>query len=400
MHLTIGKRSMGRGLKPFSVQPLPSGKHGDYKFKVIVNHNHIRRWRLVKNLDNLEQVKQSIIDKIESNISKNDITIKKSIDHLFNYPAPLGFKNLKHAHSRESYAKLFQDFFGKDKSVKSLTSDDIQKLVDHLITVEEKSVSHINCVIAFASKFFRFNFEQGYIDEKPKCPKPLKKKSKKRRVIHQHEEEKILDYFEKIRNKHPKASLVFCLLRYTGIRWNELRGLTFADLDFKDLCIHIRGGESNTKNDTTRTVYMTDVLKDILLRDLDLSFHSSKDKSEYLIESTDSISKQREFGRLFQKAKAHVGITCDNLVVYSLRHTFATNLADKGVSPFIIKDVMGHKNIKTTERYVHMGRDYGDTIRRALNSSENSGKQIERSNKGDHTYAEESTPSFEPSYPG
>jgi site-specific recombinase XerD len=35
-----------------------------------------------------------------------------------------------------------------------------------------------------------------------------------------------------------------------------------------------------------------------------------------------------------------------------LRHTFCTRLHQKGVSPFVIKDLAGHKSLSTTMRYV------------------------------------------------
>ncbi|GAH88892.1 unnamed protein product, partial [marine sediment metagenome] len=35
-----------------------------------------------------------------------------------------------------------------------------------------------------------------------------------------------------------------------------------------------------------------------------------------------------------------------------LRHTFCTRLHQKGVSPFTIKDLAGHKSLDTTMRYI------------------------------------------------
>lgn len=40
-------------------------------------------------------------------------------------------------------------------------------------------------------------------------------------------------------------------------------------------------------------------------------------------------------------------------VLYSLRHTFGTRLAESGASPFDVKDLMGHSDIRVSQKYVH-----------------------------------------------
>ena len=37
-----------------------------------------------------------------------------------------------------------------------------------------------------------------------------------------------------------------------------------------------------------------------------------------------------------------------------LRHTFCTRLHQKGVGPFTIKDLAGHKSLNTTMRYIRI----------------------------------------------
>lgn len=43
---------------------------------------------------------------------------------------------------------------------------------------------------------------------------------------------------------------------------------------------------------------------------------------------------------------------------HSLRHTFASNLAAKGASLPALKEILGHKKITTTERYLHVTPDH------------------------------------------
>ena len=60
----------------------------------------------------------------------------------------------------------------------------------------------------------------------------------------------------------------------------------------------------------------------------------------------------------------------DRITVHTLRHTFASWLSIAGVSFRIIRELLGHKSIQTTERYSHLGsnglRPYYTELARAV----------------------------------
>jgi integrase len=44
--------------------------------------------------------------------------------------------------------------------------------------------------------------------------------------------------------------------------------------------------------------------------------------------------------------------------IHSLRHTFGTHMAMKGVPVNVLKELMGHSSIRVTERYMHVAADH------------------------------------------
>jgi site-specific recombinase XerD len=68
-----------------------------------------------------------------------------------------------------------------------------------------------------------------------------------------------------------------------------------------------------------------------------------------------------------KNALEQIGLEGD---VHKLRHTFASSLAMKGVDLGSIRDLLGHTDIATTQRYAHLAPDHLRKAVRALTSGQ------------------------------
>ena len=57
----------------------------------------------------------------------------------------------------------------------------------------------------------------------------------------------------------------------------------------------------------------------------------------------------------------------ENIHFHSLRHSFASNLANKGVPLIAIKELLGHSDISTTQIYDHvLDQETEEAVRNAF----------------------------------
>ncbi|HSU28797.1 MAG TPA: tyrosine-type recombinase/integrase [Chitinophagaceae bacterium] len=161
-------------------------------------------------------------------------------------------------------------------------------------------------------------------------------------------EDELRRLFNALSNKKHKAMLFTAYS--AGLRVSELIHLRISDIDSQRMQIFIR----RAKGKKDRYVNLSPVLLDILRQYI--KEYRPKPK-EFLFESEQTFTAYpaRTVQQIFQNAKLRAGISKE-VGIHSLRHSFATHLLDKGTDIRYIKELLGHFNIKTTERYLHVSK--------------------------------------------
>lgn len=124
----------------------------------------------------------------------------------------------------------------------------------------------------------------------------------------------------------------------TGFRFSEAFKFTVVG---NLACL---GGD--TKNDSPRRIPMTDRAREAAAIMQAHRWHLNG----WNVEQRWSWASHR-WGSLMQ-ASGTVGVT-----LHILRHTCASRLVQRGVNLYVVKDWLGHKSIRTTERYAHLAPD-------------------------------------------
>jgi integrase/recombinase XerD len=161
-------------------------------------------------------------------------------------------------------------------------------------------------------------------------------------------EDELSRLFNALLNRKHKAMLF--TIYSAGLRVSELVHLRLQDIDAVRMQIFVQ----RAKGKKDRYVNLSPLLLDILRKYIQMEERRPK---EYLFESgqTGTAYSIRTVQEIFHQAKQKARISKD-VGIHSLRHSFATHLLDKGVDIRYIKDLLGHFNIKTTERYLHVSK--------------------------------------------
>jgi integrase/recombinase XerD len=225
-----------------------------------------------------------------------------------------------------------------DKSPDQLGPEEIRKY--QLFLLDEKKVKLSTYIQAVAAlRFFYRNTLNRKIDiERIRLPRYETKLP----VILSKDEVKAL--LEAPKNLGHRA--ILATLYGAGLRVSEATSLKVSDLDRARKIIHVRGG----KGKKDRQVMLSDQLREVLA-----AYWRWKRPTEWLFPGENPgrpIARKSVF-EACQKAARRAGIA-KAVHPHSLRHAFATHLLDDGVSLVVIQALLGHSNLKTTARYLHV----------------------------------------------
>ena len=158
------------------------------------------------------------------------------------------------------------------------------------------------------------------------------------RWLTEEEEEKLLP----VCCSHLRPIVIVAI--YTGMRKGELVNLTWDKINFDKNIITV----DKTKTGEGRKAWMNRTVKEALL-----TLKLDQPKGKYVFGNDKPVGN---FRTAWDKAVRRAGIS--PIRFHDLRHTFGTRLAMKGVDIKTIMELMGHKTMSTTLRYMHSSQGH------------------------------------------
>lgn len=230
----------------------------------------------------------------------------------------------------------------KDRAVDSMSIAEVKRYLLYCLEIQGLSENSVHSRV----NALKFYFEKVLKRERffVSIPRP-KKRLILPKVLGETELGRLFNALTNIKHK----AMLFTAYS-AGLRVSEVVNLQLKHIDSDRMQIFV----SCAKGKKDRYVSLSPVLLDILrsyikkypVKPVLYLFESEETRASY---------PTRTVQRIFQLAKEKAGIQKD-VGIHSLRHSFATHLLEKGTDIRYIKELLGHFNIKTTERYLHVSK--------------------------------------------
>ena len=156
-------------------------------------------------------------------------------------------------------------------------------------------------------------------------------------VLSKDEIKKIID---SVNNE--KHQLLISLAYASGLRVSESTNLKIKDLNLAELTIHIKGAKGNKDRITVFPKKLNEKIEKLI---------AGRNLNDYVfISERGGKLTERTAQKIFENAFKKSGIKKD-ATFHSLRHSFATHLLENGVDVRYVQELLGHRNIRTTQLY-------------------------------------------------
>lgn len=241
------------------------------------------------------------------------------------------------ASTRRAYQSMFL-YFIKGFGYKHPTEITNEEIKEFLLLTGQKSASYQNNMIS-SLKFCYKAIYNREINERY-----LVRPQTGTRLPDVLDREEVVAIYHKLDNL--KHKLLITLIYSAGLRRSEAQDLELKDVHFKTGQLFIRDAKGNKD----RITVLSGRLKGLMN-----AYLEQYKPARYLFEGDHKGEKYSfsSMAMVLKGAAKSAGIR-RRVHLHMLRHSFATHCLEQGMDIRYVQELLGHFNLKTTERYTHM----------------------------------------------
>ncbi|MDY7080743.1 MAG: tyrosine-type recombinase/integrase [Chloroflexota bacterium] len=234
------------------------------------------------------------------------------------------------------HLRRFLNHFGR--AAETLTGDELR---EYFLDLVHSGISHSYQNQAISAVKFLYRHVLRRPEVLDDLPRPVRKKKQLPAVLNRDE---VRRFFEAVDNLKHRAVLL--VIYAGGLRVSEAARLKVSDVDGERKQVFVRSGKGGKDRYTVIGEAALEALREYwrVYRPHDWLFPGSR---------PDAHISPRTIQTVFKQARDEAGIRKD-ATVHTLRHSFATHLLEDGVDLRYIQELLGHEDVRTTQRYTHV----------------------------------------------
>lgn len=239
--------------------------------------------------------------------------------------------------------------------IRSLTKLDILQYLNYVASERDNSAKTRHRKLASIRLFFRCMYRDlGLLDtdpakdvDYPKMPDHLPKFLTL---------DESINLLENMNTDDPFYLRDYCIVTLfinCGMRLSELVGLNMQDVNLDERSMRLLG-----KGNKERIIHINDACADAIVSYLPTRKQSDKEPNALFLSKQGSRLCNRRVEQIVDNALRDSNLDHRGFSTHKLRHTAATLMYQHGnVDPLMLKEILGHKSISTTEIYTHISNE-------------------------------------------
>jgi site-specific recombinase XerD len=238
--------------------------------------------------------------------------------------------------------RYFQEFLAARGPLPPPSEITRQTVVQFAVSLSHWSPVTVRRKLSCLSSFFSFLQDMGYVSGNPARRLPLPKLEQHVPVTLTEEQAQQLIAAAEA----PWHRCLVVLMLATGLRRSEVVQASLEDVDLQNrqLLVHGKGGKQRTVPLTRRAMEAVSQY---------LPHRPPTASRRLFVNARGEPLRGKAINLTLRELLGKAGLSGLGITPHKLRHTFATQLIQKGVDVRTVQELLGHADLETTARYLH-----------------------------------------------